>query len=52
MKHTMINHPFISNLSLSRKVQLQGFKGALVEKVLYVHTFMHIQKHIYQKIQL
>lgn len=49
MKHTMINHPFISNLSLSRKVQLQGFKGALVEKVLYVHTFMHIRSIFIRK---
>lgn len=49
MKHTMINHPFISNLSLSRKVQLKGFKGALVEKVLYVHTFMHIRSIFIRK---
>lgn len=49
MKHTMINYPFISNLSLSRKVQLQGFKGALVEKVLYVHTFMHIRSIFIRK---
>lgn len=38
----LLNHPFISNLSLSRKVQLKGFKGALVEKVFYVHSYMYI----------